>query len=287
MAFMKKCIGLASFLFISITSIAQDEINIKNDSIVQEGKALYQSEMASWYGTDIFLEVFKDHDKIGGYFSYPQGNAATCVFFSREDAPKIIGTIKFDSSYSLQTAVTELSERDFLPEEYQLYKMRKKAQQMIRNDTFFVSYNNTALNMIPVIYKGQQKVYVLTGPKKSGIVILGNDYLLTFDNNFELLEKKRLHMNIITIDYTQKAEDGSKVVGAAHTHLPETGDCMTVTDVCTLMLYQKFAGWETHTVVSKNYISFWNCKTNTLFSITRQAMNKINNDQKKRNKKNN
>ena len=99
---MKKCIGLVSFLFISITSIAQDNINIKNDSIVQEGKALYQSEMASWYGTDIILEVFKDHDKIGGYFSYPQGNAATCVFFSREEVPKIIGTIKFDSSYSLR-----------------------------------------------------------------------------------------------------------------------------------------------------------------------------------------
>lgn len=165
--------------------------------------------------------------------------------------------------------------------------MRKKAQQLIRGDTFFLSYENTALNVIPFIYQGRQKVYVLTGPKKNGVVIFGNDYLLTLDANFDLLEKKRLHMNIISLNYGQKNEDGGKVVGAVHSHLPETGDCMTVTDVCTLLLYGRFTEWETHTVVSKNYISFWNCKNNTLFSITREAMDKINKDQEKRKKKGN
>lgn len=106
---MKKYIASAIFAFISIAGFAQTDINVKNDSIVQEGKALYQSEMASWYGTDIFLEAFKDHDKIGGYFSYPQGNAATCVFFSKDDVPKVIGTMKFDSSFSIQTAETDLT----------------------------------------------------------------------------------------------------------------------------------------------------------------------------------
>lgn len=36
--------------------------------IVAEGKILYRSEMASWYGTDLFLEKFKQTNTIGGYF---------------------------------------------------------------------------------------------------------------------------------------------------------------------------------------------------------------------------
>ncbi|MEQ1800161.1 MAG: hypothetical protein ABL872_19550, partial [Lacibacter sp.] len=82
-----------------------------------------------------------------------------------------------------------------------------------------------------------------------------------------------------------KTEDGNEVVGAMHSHLPETGDFITPTDICTLMLYGKFAKWKQHTVISKNYISIWNCETNQLTTITKEVMDKINKDQKKRNKK--
>ncbi len=41
------------------------------EAIVAEGKRLFRSEMASWYGTDIFMERFQHHkEKIGGYVSY-------------------------------------------------------------------------------------------------------------------------------------------------------------------------------------------------------------------------
>ena len=30
------------------------------------------------------------------------------------------------------------------------------------------------------------------------------------------------------------------------------------TDICTLMLYEKFAKWKQHNVVSKNYLNIWN-----------------------------
>jgi hypothetical protein len=39
-------------------------------SIVDEGKLLYHSEMASWYGTDVFLDNYKSRENIGGYISY-------------------------------------------------------------------------------------------------------------------------------------------------------------------------------------------------------------------------
>lgn len=285
---MKKITAVSLLLVARFCCVAQDadEINRLNDSIVQEGKTLYHSEMASWYGTDIFLERFKDHEQIGGYVSYPTGNAATCVFFSKSKEPTVIGTMVFDSTFSIETAQTDLTERKPTALEHDLFRTRQKAMDIVYEDSFFVRYKNTGVNIIPIVYNGIRKVYVLTGPKKNGVVILGNDYLLTFDDKLEMLTKKRLHKNIISINYLEKNEDGNKVVGAAHTHLPETGDCMTVTDVCTLMLYQKFAGWENHTTVSENFISFWNCKSNTLFSITREAMDKINSDQEKRHPKN-
>lgn len=75
--------------------------------------------------------------------------------------------------------------------------------------------------MIPLISNGERKAYVLTGPKVSGVVVLGNDYLLTFDQDGNLATKRRLHRNIIPIEY---GKEGQEVFAAMHTHLPETGD---------------------------------------------------------------
>ena len=38
--------------------------------IVAEGKLLYKTEMASWYGTDLFLERYKDRENIGEMITY-------------------------------------------------------------------------------------------------------------------------------------------------------------------------------------------------------------------------
>lgn len=83
------------------------------------------------------------------------------------------------------------------------------------------------------------------------------------------------------MSYGEKMKEGKKVVGGAHTHLPETGEFMTATDICTLMLYAKFAGWEQHFVVSAHYMNIWDCKNNRLVAITKEAMDKINAHQKK------
>lgn len=281
----KKAFFTLTILFISFTAITQNEIEKLTDPIVEEGKLLYKSEMASWYGTDIFLEQYEERDKIGGYFSYVDKAVAKCIFFLKGEKPKVIGTISFDSTYNVQTAQSDLSEREFTKEEYDLYIIRSNAMKIINSDTIFKIYENTNFNLVPLITKGEKKVYVLTGSQQSGVVIFGNDYLLTFDEENKLLSRKRLHKSMIPINYGEKTEDGSKIVGAAHTHLPETGDFITATDICTLMLYEKFTKWKQHTVVSKNYISIWNCETDSLVTITREAMDKIEKDQKKRRKK--
>jgi hypothetical protein len=255
--------------------------------IVAEGKRLYKSEMASWYGTDLFLENYKDRTNIGGYFSYSVNDTSKCIFFSKSVTPKVIGTISFDSTYNTKTAKTDLTEREFTKYESDIYVIRRSALETISSDSFFKTYENTSLNLIPLVDGDEKKVYVLTGPQKSGVVVFGNDYLLAFDRNNNLISKKQLHRNIIPISYGGKAEKGVEIEGTIHSHLPETGDFITATDICTLMLYEKFAKWKQHNVVSKNYLNIWNCLTDELVVLPMSTVNKIDKDQKKRKKKRN
>jgi hypothetical protein len=273
------------FTLLTLSAFGQKNPTEAAQPIVAEGKLLYRSEMASWYGTDIFLENYKNKENIGGYFSYTQNDISICIFFSNSVSPKVIGTISFDTTYNINTAIVDLTERDFTQNEYELYVIRKITLEELENNTdqFFKFYKNTRPNIIPIINRKERKVYILTGPQESGVVIFGNDYLLTFDKKNKLISKKQLHRNIITIEYG-KVEKGKEIDGSMHTHSPETGDFITATDICTLMLYAKFAKWNTHNVISKEYLNIWNCKTNSLTVISMSTIEKIDKDQEKRQK---
>lgn len=286
---MKKTATLVTCLLLAAQLLAQDDKDAITARIVEEGKRLYKSEMASWYGTDVFLEKFKDQALIGGYFSYIDSASPKCIFFSKGETPKVIGTITFDSTYNTSTAQADLAERDFTASENDLYSIRAQALKVINTDTFFKAYKNTSMNVIPLISGGEKKVYALTASQKSGLVIIGNDYLLTFDKQNQLTGKKKLHLSMLQLDYGKPlSEDGKgTTIGAMHTHLPETGDYITPTDICTLMLYAKFAGWQQHMVVSEKYMNIWNCINNTLIVIPRSTFEKISKDQEKRRKRNN
>ncbi|MFR9166203.1 MAG: hypothetical protein ACLVKO_08325 [Dysgonomonas sp.] len=266
---MKKilCCPLCSLLYLNL--YAMDLVKVAK-GIADEGKILYRLEMASWYGTDIFLEHYNNQSDIGGYFSYIQGDSAKCIFFSREENPIMLGIVTFDSTYTINKASIELKTRAFNDYENHLFQIRQKALTEIYSDSLFLTYLNTDLNLIPLMYKGERKVYVLTGPKESGVVIFGNDYLLTFDENNNLQSKKMLHRNIIPIRYNDESQNVTM-----HSHLPETGDFITPTDICTLMLYEKFAGWKRHLVISENYVSIWDCDSNKLIIKTKEEFGEI------------
>lgn len=283
---MKRTAGIISCLIIVVQSFSQIELDKKSDTLLAEGRRLYKSEMASWYGTDIFLGQYKDKDRIGGYFSYSDKDANKCIFFSTGDTPRVIGTITFDDTYNVQTARADLTERDLTDPEHELCMLRIAASKMISKDTLFKFYEHTNLNLIPLITGDERKVYILTGPQQTGMVIFGNDYLLTFDKENKNINEHSLHRNIISINYGGKDAKGEDVVGTMHTHQPETGDFITPTDICTLMLYEKFAKWKQHIVISANYFSIWDCEKDQLVILTKEAMDRINKDQESRQKKN-
>ncbi|MBS1508116.1 MAG: hypothetical protein JSS79_15865 [Bacteroidetes bacterium] len=274
---MKKIVVFIFTLALTTTSYGQSK---EEKEIITEATKLYKTEMASWYGTDIFVEKFGDRrQNTGGYFSYLADNKAICIFFSKGDNPKVIGSFAFDSTYNVNTAIIDGQERNLTTHEMVLWTIRRSALAEFRKDTLFKTYNDMNPNFIPLNDENGKRVYILTGPQKQGIVVFGNDYLLTFDKKNELKEKRRLHKNLISIEYGKK--DDKIILATMHTHLPETGDLITATDVCTLMLYEKYAHWGQHYVISKKNVSIWDCNKNQLIVMTKKAWDKMYNSEKK------
>src|SRR5271154_6483360 len=91
------------FLILYITALfaQRDHLDQIADSITTEGKALYKSEWASWYGTDIFVAKCPTLRSFsGGYFSYETGNGLVNIFYSKGDSPVVIASVSFEKDFN-------------------------------------------------------------------------------------------------------------------------------------------------------------------------------------------
>lgn len=271
---MIKNLFLLAIALLCVPSFSQER---EKEEILAEGWQLYNSERASWNGTDMFLEKFPaKRDKIGGYFSYSQDKAHKCIFVDREAVPNVLATITFDDSFVNEAAQIDSVSRKLTPYETDLFTIRQKALAEVSTDTLFKQYKNTSLNLIPLIVKDKKKVYMLTGPSITGVVVFGNDYLVEFDGKNNIKSKKALHKNIIPIQYTDNEDE----VDTMHNHQESTGYLPTATDICTLLLYSQYTHWQTHIIYSKKYVSIWDCHSAQLVVLTHEAFDKIANDKK-------
>jgi len=274
------CLICAAKLFAQHDAV-REAIDRATDSIQTEGKALYRSEWTSWYGTDVFLEKCSAKKPLsGGYFSYETDERLFNIFFSKGDTPVVLASISFAKDFNPNNYKLDTIPRQLTKLEQDYHSLRVAAAKRMSTDTIFKRYKNSNLNIIPLLQKDAKKVYVLTGPDVNGIVIFGNDYLMRFDDNNQITSVKKLHKNIISIQ--AKADTGAAINTTMHTHLPESGDFMSATDICTLLLYENSTTWTQHYVISKNDVSIWDCKKNMLFILTMEAWKKINADQKER-----
>ena len=246
---------LSTLLFIN------NDLGQTKEDILAEAYLLYNSEKASWNGTDIFLEKFPEkRNLIGGYLSYTEDNLHSCVFFDKAENPNLLAKITFKDDFNIEQVKIDTVSRKLNVIEKDLFTIRKIALNEINQDTLFKRYNNTNLNPIPIITSQEKKVFVLTGAQVSGVVIFGNDYLLIFDEKNKLKSKKSLHKNIIPIEYSADTKEAVTM----HSHLKSTGDLITSTDLCTIMLYEKYASWKQHIVISDRNVSLWDCEEDNL-----------------------
>ena len=123
-------------------------------------------------------------------------------------------------------------------------------------------------------------MYFLSGTNLNNLVLFGNDYLIDFNKDNSIKKVQKLHNSLLSFKiYDEKI---GKTVSGVHSHVLEDWPFITPTDICTLMLYQKFTNWESYTVVSKKYTSLWNAKSNHLMIMKTEVLEKIQEDQKKR-----
>ncbi len=190
---MKKLI----ILILAIISLNAYSQNKESEKVLNEGKLLYRLEKGSWYSTDLFLADYpKKRDSIGGYLSYEKDNNIYSIFFSRYDKNKVLARYKFDSIPKENAIKIELNKKT-TELENNLIVIRQDAKNRTseNKDNFFKFYQKTALNFIPVITNNERRVFIITGPQIYGVVLLGNDYVLTYNKKKKFKKKK----NYITL----------------------------------------------------------------------------------------
>ena len=266
------------FTLITLFILAQDATAQKNglrhiaDSIYAEGEMLYRSEWASGHSTQIFASSFGEKKLLsGGYFSYETNNEMITIFFSKNEDPVVSATVEFDhgldsSKYSIDTTT-----RKFTENEKEFYTIRSKAAQAVLNDTLFKFYQNTSLNLVPIIKNGAKRVYVITAQTAPDEVLLGNDYLINFDKDDTIIKKTKLHNNLIPLQTGGK----EPITASSHQHLGETSPFITATDICAFKLWKGKTTWVISFVVSAGYVSAWHFRDEFLEILTQDEWQKI------------
>lgn len=244
------------------------------DSILTEAKRLLRSEKASRDGAEIFMAKFAEKEKLGGYFSYEEGRTIKCIFFLKGEQPKVVGTISFDTAFDRRKIRTDLAERNMSPAEQDYFRICNNTYAVMKEDSMFRYYQNTSLHLIPLISGNERKVYIITGSAQAELVMFGNDYLISFDQDFRAIQKNRLHAGLIVAPYGNNSDGVITMAGnGMHTHLaPGVSEYMTATDLYLLMLYKEQTGWEQYMVKGKTFVSVWRRDGNTLLIIPKEEM---------------
>lgn len=262
---MKRFLTILAAFMMTTLSFGQSQ-----SEVLEEGKLLYRLEKASWYGTDLFLEILSHkRENVGGYLSYQnEKNQVINIFFERENPFRIIVRFIFEELPQNNQIMIDTLNHIATTLEKDLITIRQNAiKELSKNkDGFFSFYKNSSPNPIPLIHKEKRQVFILTGPTVSDVVIIGNDYLLTYNKKNKLVKKEKIHNSIL--EYPYHAEGPTY-----HSHV--LSDLITSTDICTLLLYKDHVEWKQHYVISKKYVSIFDLEKETLVVITREAWDNL------------
>ncbi|GAB5464765.1 MAG: hypothetical protein Kapaf2KO_02010 [Candidatus Kapaibacteriales bacterium] len=270
---MKIIIALLT-LTLNITSL---NANSELDKILAEGKLLRNLEKASWISTDHFLENYQHlAENVSGYTSYIDsiGNINT-MFFNKDEPRTVLVNYNFGEKPSPDFIIADTIPKKASKYQKDLIEIRENAHQDIytSEDEFYKVYQDTGFNLIPVILNNEKSVFILTGSKVSGSVIIGNDYKLEFDVNNKLLNRKKLHSSLL--DFPYQSEKGN--IETWHSH--SITEFITSTDVCTLLLYKEYLSWDKHYVIGNKFVTILNLSTEELYSLPKELWDNGTNDE--------
>lgn len=264
---MKTTKTLVLFCFI-LTSTSLFAQNKKVEEVLEEGKLLFRLEKGSWYGTDHLVANYSSKtDSLGGYLSYEtEEHTINTIFFNRYNTDEVLVRYMFGETPGKEPKRVDLTNRKATDLEKDLIALRLDATNQVSTDVdgFFSHYENTSLNFIPVIKGKERHVFILTGPQVSGVVLIGNDYKLTYNSKNKMKSKMKIHNSLLQFS-SSGTEDMEEVSNVIHSHV--VTDLISSTDICTLLLYRDYVEWKSHIVVGKKNVSLFDMENAELVTI--------------------
>jgi hypothetical protein len=244
-----------------------------NKEIVEEGTKLFKISIASKYATEMAKAKFPlllTHS--ASKAAYLANDKVVCVFFGG-NKEEVTLSILFDNTMKIETARADTKPRAITAEEKDLLQITHASEAEIKGQ-FYKKYSNAHFTLLPIMDAKGKRVYVITSSEKQGVITFGNDYLITFSQDNNLISRKAIHKNLMWTE-THPKEPGKSTIEAWHTHSAETGSLLTPTDVYCLLTNEKLTKWKKYSTISESFVSVWNCELDKLEVIPKQKWDQL------------
>lgn len=248
------------------------------DSICNEGYNLFVAERINWVSTDSALSRYNVEDFGGNIIWQPTDSTWEAVFYDTKQENCIFemhyNTHNQETNFSYKPRPITDSEKAQVKLKYTMLENTIK----LYGDSLRYNGNYGQANMDFVrIDRNTVRLYILQGIEIPDIIPFGNDYSIDFDNEGNIKAFRRYHHSFLAIP--TKDEKGDNVSTVYHSHLKDN-PYITPTDICSFLLYR---GEMKQTMVLSTALDgviIYNAESNSAAFLTKEAMERINNDNK-------
>lgn len=271
------------FLFLVILnhnlSNAQN-IQKKQKSVLDKGLSLFEKERVSWLTSD-YLQEKIDISKIEdfrGYITYEENEILKSIYLQGTERLRVFYTFEFKGKIAINEAIIDDKIRNPSELELKLINIRKKVQEEILTNSEITTYDKVNFNLVFESNKKGIIVYLLSSTPSYGLVLLGNDYKVYFTQTGKFIKTEKIHKNLIPVEWQHKDEQTEEIsiaTSSFHSHLSSTGELITETDICTMLLYGPQNKGHQHYVIGKKYVSILKLDERELYIMKKKVFDKL------------
>lgn len=268
---------LGGFDYCFSQSDPPDPLKSVSDSILKEGVEIYECILASGISSEFVIEKLS-LEEITGSVTYKKNNTVFSVFLmGAKKNTRVRYSFSYPAPFSPGNIDIDGEPRPLGDYEVSLEKMREKILKLARKrKSFFTNYEGILLNPVFISRGDYTYAYLLSSSRDQSFVPFGNDYLFVFDKKSKIVSMEKIHQNLIEVPVAASDTlQNDMAMASFHTHSEFSSPFISSTDVCTLLLQKAAVNWESHIVVSPEYVSFFFPSQNSLEIITREEYEKM------------
>lgn len=244
---------------------AMHEINVVNDSVIDEGNVLYLHDKLSWVMSDAYKQMCSSKTASLSTVGLLNDTLMSGIMIDVDQLKCV-----FECRLNLNTGEIEpfnlvrgLSPKELERAERQVALLEKIGElDGIASIAEAGNLNADVVEISPTL----TRVYLLQGTNKSKLIPFGNDYSFDFDAAGNLLVRRKYHSSFIPIDFSGKEGNIRK---CTHSHLTDN-PYITPTDIATFLLYgHDLYGMKTFSVYSTAFNCYftYNAETATIVLV--------------------